>query len=271
MQDRDEPCFQKWGVLLVSHGTRNDAGRAEFYSTAAEVAANMPHVAVEPCFLELAEPDIETGVKRLADRRVEGICSVPLMLFASGHVKRDVPAAVKEAVRKHTTVPWGQAEHLGCHQTLLKLSAQRYRDAVADRHGVAPDETVVLMVSRGSRDPDAIREARRFAELRHAMIPLRLTEMCFVSMAEPAIDRRLKALNYDRVRRGVVQPHVLFSGRMLSYVQDQVAAAAASQPRIDWIVPDHLGSSDLLSRTIVDLVERAIFTNPPKILRTGHI
>jgi sirohydrochlorin cobaltochelatase len=271
MQDRDEQCAQKWGVLLVGHGTRNDAGRAEFQSTAAEVAAKMPHVAVEPCFLELAEPDIETGVKRLADRQVEGICSVPLMLFAAGHVKRDVPTAVEEAVQKHTTVPCVQAEHLGCHETLLELSAQRYHDAVADRHGVTPDETVLFMVSHGSRDPIAVREARRFAELRQAMTPLQLTEMCFVSMAEPALDRRLKALNFDGVRRGVVQPHVLFSGKMLSYVQDQVAAVAASQPQIDWIVPGHLGSSELLSRTIVDLAERTIFANPPKNLRTGHI
>lgn len=263
MKIREEPYAQKWGVLIVGHGTRNQTGRAEFYSTAADVAAKLPHLAVEPCFLELAEPDIETGVKRLADRGVERICSVPLMLFAAGHVKRDVPGAVEAAVRKHSGVPWVQADHLGCHETLVELSVQRYREAIAESHGVTPDETVLLLVSRGSRDPDAVGEARRFAELRQAARPLKMTEMCFVSMAEPALEHRLKNLDYGQVRRVVVQPHVLFSGKMQSYVQDQVNAIAASQSQVEWVVPAHLGVSELLSRTIVDLVERVVFANPP--------
>jgi sirohydrochlorin ferrochelatase len=261
MQDRNKIDAQGWGVLLVGHGTRNETGRAEFFSAAADVAASMPHIAVEPCFLELAEPDIGTGVRRLVERQVQRICSVPLMLFAAGHVKRDVPAAVEKAARAHANLPRVRAEHLGCHKTLLELSARRYREAVADRGAVEPEETLLLMVSHGSRDPSAIAEACRFAERRHALTPVRSTEMCFVSLAEPALDERLKTLEYRGIRRVVVQPHVLFAGRMLSRVQERVAAVAAGQPQIEWIVTRHLGASKLLTRTIVDLVERAIFAS----------
>jgi sirohydrochlorin ferrochelatase len=85
-------------VLLVGHGTRSEAGRAEFLRTAAALTECLPHLAVEACFLEMAAPGIPTAVRRLAGRHVRRICVVPLMLLAARHVKHDIPAAVTEAV-----------------------------------------------------------------------------------------------------------------------------------------------------------------------------
>ena len=89
------------GLLLVGHGTVDPCGSTEFMETAADVARVCGGVPVEPCFLELAEPDIQTGVARLAQRGVKHLTVAPLLLFAAGHAKHDIPRGVAAAVARY--------------------------------------------------------------------------------------------------------------------------------------------------------------------------
>jgi sirohydrochlorin ferrochelatase len=260
---------QNWGVLLVGHGTRNERGRAEFLETACDVAAQIPHALVEPCFLELGEPDIAAGIRRLAEQRVDRICVVPLMLLAAGHVKRDIPTAVREAAENSGAPPWIFAEHLGCHPGLLQLSAQRYDEALAEFGSTAPNhtqtqnDTLLLLVARGNRDPAAIAEMHRFGQLRRETAPARQVRTCFVALAEPAFDDVLANADRATFRRIVIQPHLLFVGRMLSTLRQRVEVVANSSPDTQFVVTGHFGPSPLLTRTIVDLIERAGCVKPP--------
>ncbi|MEE3220587.1 MAG: CbiX/SirB N-terminal domain-containing protein, partial [Planctomycetota bacterium] len=78
------------GLLLVGHGTRSSRGRDELLTTANAVGSRM-EIVVEPAFLELTEPTIDDAVTRLADRGVRRMTVMPLLLFAAGHAKRDIP------------------------------------------------------------------------------------------------------------------------------------------------------------------------------------
>src|SRR5258707_5141020 len=96
------------GLLLVGHGTRDAAGLDEFAVVVerVRVAASEP---VEGCFLELARPTIGEGLARLVDRGVRRVTVVPVLLFAAGHAKRDIPAAVEEAAARHPEITVRQA------------------------------------------------------------------------------------------------------------------------------------------------------------------
>src|SRR5688500_8451642 len=85
--------MQALGYLLVGHGTRDAIGQAEFLQLA-KLVAERASVPVEPCFLELAQPTIEEGLQRLAQRGVQRVLIIPLLLFTAGHAKQDVPEAV---------------------------------------------------------------------------------------------------------------------------------------------------------------------------------
>jgi sirohydrochlorin ferrochelatase len=242
-----------WGTLLVGHGTRDATGRAEFLTTAASVAELLPHMAVEPCFLELAAPDIAAAVERLLKRRVTGICVMPLMLFAANHVKRDTPAAVADAVDKFGGLPTTQAPHLGCHERLLELSVRRYQESLAGRQREAVENTLLIMVGGGSRDPEAIEEMRRFVRLRCEITRVGGRETCFAALAEPSLAQTLAKAAHGPYRHVVVQPHLLFEGRLLARVRDQVALTAANSPKT-WTVASHLGVSPLLAEAVVRIV-----------------
>src|SRR5438105_3545533 len=118
------------GLLLICHGTRDPAGIAEFLALAERVRGAAGPRPVEACFLELAEPTIDGGIARLAERGVRRITIVPLLLFAAGHAKRDIPRAVAAAVERFPGMETRPTLPLGCHERLLALSARRYAEAI---------------------------------------------------------------------------------------------------------------------------------------------
>ena len=263
------------GLLLVGHGTRDTAGCEEFLRTAASVAdrlgsvANrMGHVAVEPCFLELAEPTIDEAIERLADRNVDCLSVMPLLLFAAGHAKDDIPQAVRAAVnasgfaRRLTTSAdvISQLPHLGCHPKLLELSALRFHEAIADQPLASSAQTTLVMVGRGSRDKQATTEMRQFSKLRHDGAQVKQTEVCFVAMAEPLIQPYLDQLAQSDAQRIVVQPHLLFGGQLLAKIADLVGEMAQQHPDQEWIVTRHLGPHALLEDAMVDIVTNELPT-----------
>src|SRR5690606_20251254 len=129
---------------------------------------------VEPCFLELASPDISAGVARLAGCGAQRWVVTPALLFAAAHAKRDIPELVTQAIRELSLdgVEWAMAEPLACHEELLEHSAQRFREAIPD--AAEPQATQVIMVGRGTSDVEAIAEFRRFTELRAKRTPVAL-------------------------------------------------------------------------------------------------
>jgi sirohydrochlorin cobaltochelatase len=81
-------------------------------------------------------------------------------------------------------------------------------------------------------------------------------------MAEPAFDQVLDDVDPEMFGRVVIQPHLLFVGRMLSSLRQRVETLAKSYPDNHWSVSEHLGRSPLLTSTIVDLIERSGCTPP---------
>jgi sirohydrochlorin cobaltochelatase len=229
------------GLLVIGHGTREPAGVAEFLMTAERIAAEVAPLKSEACFLELAEPTIDAAVARLAAAGIREILVAPLILFAAGHAKRDIPEATAAAAAKHGISVIEQLPHLGCRPEVLHLSARRYRTACEmDGPGNA-SQTLLLMIGRGSRDPTATAEMHEFAALRQAEAPCGRLEVAFTAMAEPGFEEALEAAGRLPFRRVVVQPHLLFAGQLLDRIRAAVADSARRFPDREWIVTGHLG------------------------------
>jgi len=252
---------QKHGLLLVGHGTRNQDGQAEFLQVAQAISELRPEWAIEPCFLELATPSIDQGLARLMEHKIEALTVAPLLLFAAGHAKRDIPQAVGQALTPYGPLKHRQTGPLGCHEAILELSARRYREAVAELEPVPPEKTILLMVGRGSRDETASAEMRRFANLRAARTPVARVETCFYAMARPSLEETLPRLADLGYRRVVVQPHLLFEGELLAAMRERVDQMAHSQGAQQWVVTAPLGPAPNVARALVDRAESTLVTS----------
>jgi sirohydrochlorin ferrochelatase len=239
-------------LLLVGHGTRETAGVAQMLDLARQLAARLPETIVEPCFLELAEPTIGEGMDRCVDRGAHEIVVSPLLLFAAGHAKRDIPQAVAAAAARHAGLAVRQSPHLGCHRRLLELSALRFAEAVGQLSADEAARTLLVMVGRGSRDPAATSEMAAFSRLRFEHERLGWLETCFIAMARPSLDEALAVVAAMPFERIVIQPHLLFAGELSARVRDATEQAAIQWPERQWIAAAPLGPHPLLIQAVIE-------------------
>ena len=115
-------------VLLIAHGSRHQAANDDLRELAARLAAAGEFSIVEPCFLELAEPDIATGGSRCVARGATRVLMVPYFLSAGVHLFRDLTAARDDLSRIHPQVEFRLGPPLGPHPLLDQLVAARARD-----------------------------------------------------------------------------------------------------------------------------------------------
>ena len=255
--------MQGHGLLVVGHGTRYEPGVAEFRQAAQQVAERLPGTVVEACFLELAQPTLEAGIDRAVERGVERLIVAPLILFAAGHAKQDIPALVAAAAARHPRLVTRQARPLECHPAIIELSTQRCQQALQNRPEISSGDTLLLMVGRGSRDSDANSEMFRFARLRWERWPAGWLETCFVAMTEPSLGRGLSLAGRLPVRRVVIQPHLLFQGELLHGLHHAVSDFRRRMRAIDWVVTGHLGPDALLADALIERAEQAL-TDPAR-------
>lgn len=250
-----QPFPQHCGLLVVGHGSREDVGLREFLATVDLMQLQAGPTPVEPCFLEFAEPSIAAGFKRLIERGVRNVIVSPVLLFAAGHAKRDIPDAVRAAAAQAPGVTTRQAEHLGCEPSLLALSQQRYDDALG-RAAKRLDQSVLVLVGRGSLDAEATTEMHTFARERARIMQSGGTsspvvEVAFVAMAEPRLPAVLQQIAAGPPKQIVVQPHLLFGGVLLDRIVDAVREFAARFPQHEWLTAGHLGPHPLVARALL--------------------
>ena len=229
----------------------------EFLATASLVAQAAEGVPLEPCFLEFAQPTIPEAFRRLIARGAKSVVVVPVLLFAAGHAKRDIPAAVAQVAAGFPGIAVRQAPHLGCHDEIVLLSHERYEQAMA-ASGTSHVETRLVLVGRGSLDDEATAEMHRFAALRAARLAITPVDVGFVAMAEPKLTEVLAAAAVSGARQIVVQPHLLFGGILLDRIRDRVADFAQRFPHVHWITTAHLGTAPRVAGAIVARVKDSL-------------
>jgi sirohydrochlorin ferrochelatase len=132
-------------LVLVAHGTRNEAGTALVGRLADEVGRRLPGVPVRLAFVDVRRPTVADVLADLSERPGPAIV-VPAFLAAGYHVREDLPQQVADAV------PGGRAlitPLLGPDPLLIAAAANRLA-AAGRRTG-----DVVVLGAAGSRDPRA--------------------------------------------------------------------------------------------------------------------
>jgi sirohydrochlorin cobaltochelatase len=237
-------------LLVVGHGTRSTAGVAEFTAFIDRLKRRMPTAfpAVEGGFIELSDPPVTDAAGALATTGHLDMVAVPLVLVAAGHGKGDIPAALLRETVRHPGMTYRYGRPLGPHPVLLDLVAARV-DATDD--GTPRDDVHVLLVGRGSTDPDANAEITKVARLLWEGRGWAGIETAFISLADPAVPAGLERLRRLGARRIVVAPYFLFSGILPDRVVEQTRAYAADHPELAVTVADVIGDCEELA----DLVE----------------
>ena len=189
-------------LLLIGHGTRDIQGKKAFLDFAdayQELDASRP---VIPCFLELTEPLILDGVKRCVEEGLTDITVLPILLFAARHTKFDVTQALDIAKRQYPIVNFFYGRHFGNTPHLLDL--WRSRLLQLEQKDIPLDETILLVVGRGSSDPDANSDVYKFSRLLWEGSHYKNVETCFIGITHPRLTEGFERARLFRPKRIIV-------------------------------------------------------------------
>jgi sirohydrochlorin cobaltochelatase len=242
------------GLLIAGHGSADDAGAAQFRLFAERVGKRLAPdgVPVAGGFIELSPPPIRDAVAELVAAGARRLAAVPLMLVAAGHAKGDIPAALYRERTRHPGLELAYGRPVGPHPAILSVLRKRLAEAGAD------PATTVLLVGRGSRDPDANAEVAKVARLLAETAAVAGVEYGFVSLAPPGVAAGLDRCRRLGARRVVVLPYFLFTGVLPVRVTGQARAWAAAHPDVAVACADVIGDCDELASVVVERYGEAL-------------
>jgi len=246
-------------LLLVGHGTRSQAGVAEFGRLIERVRrlAKGGPAAVDGGFIELSRPPVGEVVARIrpAGNAPWEVVAVPLVLTAAGHGKGDIPAALVREQLRHPGLSYRYGRPLGPHPVLQEVLAARIDAALA---GAPRAGSYVVLTGRGSTDPDANAEVAKVARLLWEGRGYDAVELAFISLAQPSVPAALERAHKLGARRVVVAPYFLFPGILPDRVAAQSRAFASGQPGLDVRVAGLIGDCAELATLVLERYSEAL-------------
>jgi sirohydrochlorin cobaltochelatase len=251
------PPTQPPALLVVGHGTKDEAGAEEFRQLVERTGKLLAAqgVVAGGGFIELSPPPLAEAVAALVADGHRRFAAVPLMLVAAGHAKGDIPAALEREKERHPGIEVSYGRPLGPHPALLDALTQRL-DAVLD---VADrPHTMVVLVGRGSTDPDANAEVAKVARLLFEGRGLGGVEPAFISLASPGVPAALERCRRLGAERIVVLPYFLFGGVLPDRIVAQSEDWAAGYPDVPVTVAGLIGDCDELAGIVAERYAEAL-------------
>jgi sirohydrochlorin ferrochelatase len=239
-------------VLYIGHGSRvREANQqaADFLTKSME-AISAP--IQEYCFLELAKPTIAEGVARCIEQGASKIAVVPLLLLTAGHAKVDIPEELEKIKKDYPLIEIHYGRPLGVHDSIVDILMERMNEQEIPIN----KESSVLLVGRGSSDPDSPRDLSIIAEKLKIKGDFYSVSTCFLAAAHPTFQEGLNSVIHSEGRQVVVIPYLLFTGILMKEMEKIIASLDNNGKEI--ILCSYLGYHKNLQTILADRVQEVI-------------
>ncbi|MEI8250211.1 MAG: sirohydrochlorin chelatase, partial [Synechococcus sp. ELA057] len=254
------------GVLVCGHGSRNRLAVEEFARLAAALRRTLAPVPLEFGYLEFARPILRDGLDALRAQGVRHVLAVPAMLFAAGHAKNDIPSVLNTyAAETGLRIDYGR--ELGVDRQMILAAGARIRQCLerddAERRGaglpeVPLHETLLVVVGRGSSDPDANSNVAKVTRMLVEGFGFGWGETLYSGVTFPLVEPGLRAVVRLGYRRIVVFPYFLFSGVLVSRIRQHTQRVAQDHPDIRFLEASYLGDHPQVLGTFRERVEEVL-------------
>jgi sirohydrochlorin cobaltochelatase len=245
-------------VLICGHGSRDPEAIAEFELVAAALRPRLPDFDFATGYLEFARPTIRDGLTTLAARGARQILAIPGMLFAASHVKNDLPWEMNSFMADNPGIDVRLGRDLAIDPKLLRAAADRVAGAAADP-AIARAETLLVVVGRGTNDPDANSNISKLARMLWEGMGFGWAETAFSGVAHPRVDAALTRAARLGFRRIILFPYFLFTGVLVKRIYAQTDAVARLFPEIEFVkalyLRDHPEVLDAFNDRVSELRE----------------
>ena len=253
-----ESSNDQLGVLICGHGSRNRLAVEEFAQMVEALRPKLAPMPVEHGYLEFARPILRDGLESLRQQGVTRVLAIPAMLFAAGHAKNDIPS-VLNTFTAETGLPIDYGRELGVDRLMVAAAGARVRECLESNPSAVPlAETLLVVVGRGSSDPDANSNVAKVTRMLVEGFGFGWGETVYSGVTFPLVEPGLRQLVKLGFRRIVVVPYFLFSGVLVSRIRQHTQRVAADHPEVDFLSAGYLGQHPLVVDTFKERVEEVL-------------
>ncbi|MBI2001153.1 MAG: sirohydrochlorin chelatase [candidate division NC10 bacterium] len=245
-------------VLLVGHGSREAEGNAQFEAFVERVRPAFPGRVTRHCYIELATPGIPEGIDQCVAQGAARVVVLPVILFSSGHAKLEIPYEIDEAQGRHPGVDFRYARPLGVDPRILAILDERLAEAAVRMPPGDRAETAVLLVGRGSSDPDANGDLFKIARMLWEGRGFGWVETCFIGIAKPDYPTGIWRCVTLGARRVIVVPYMLFTGVLVKRMEAQLEGFRRDFQGIPMVLAGTLGGHPKLIEILVERHREAL-------------
>jgi sirohydrochlorin cobaltochelatase len=213
----------KQGILICGHGSRDKDGVTHFQTLVEKMRHRYPDKVVDYGFLEFAHPVYAAAVERMYQQGVRHIIALPAILFAGGHAKNDIPYEMNTLQQQYPDLKIVMASHLGITAPLLQLAQLMVQEAAAQTTAFPGEESCLLLVGRGTSDPDANADIAKLTRMLWEGMGFGFATTAYIGVTKPLLADVLPLLDKLPFKKIIVLPVFLFTGILLKRIYEQVA------------------------------------------------
>lgn len=231
-------------LVAVGHGSRDPRSAASITSLLDVLRGLRPWLDVRTAFLDLSAPRLTDVLDAVRAEGHLGAVVVPLLLGSAYHARVDVPATVRDVVRRHPRIRIGVTDVLGPDPRLAAVALRRLIDAGAS---VEDPELGVIVAAAGSSHPEANDAVAGVARQWARQYDWAGVSPAFAAAAQPDARAAVRSLHERGARRIAVASWFLAPGRLPDRIID---GARAEDPSA--MIAEPLGNAVEIADVIVD-------------------
>lgn len=256
MQAETNPQF---GIVIAGHGSRDADGIQEFEQLIELVRERAPQHQVSHGYLEFAGPTIDQAIAAHTTQAAKQIVMVPGILLAASHAKNDMPSELLTFAREYPDIDFHFGAPMGLHPLLLQVVQQRIVEAESTSpHTVRRADTCLVLVGRGTTDPDANGEVAKFARMIEEGMGFGASYVCYSGTAKPLVADGLRAavkLGYARL---IVVPFFLFDGILVKRIYEAADTLQEREPNLEVLKAGYLGVHPNVADVLIARAQEAV-------------
>lgn len=136
------------------------------------------------------------------------------------HAKSDIPVEIDKVRVRFPQVKVTYGKPIGVNQEVTKAVAARIEEA-----GYQGERARILLIGRGSSDPDVKRDVFGIADDVRSLLPHAEVFPCFITACEPNYRDVLAQLSADDDGPVYIVPYLLFTGILMKEIESEAAQA----------------------------------------------
>ncbi len=143
---------------------------------------------------------------------------IPVLLLTAVHAKKDIPEKLLQLKETYPSVEVRYGRPIGVHPYMIEILSEHFFNS---SDSLNPD-TMVILVGRGSSDPDVKRDLGTIAEMLRKRLNLKRVSDCYLTGVGPSFEQVLYDAKESGIKEIFIIPYLLFTGILMNSLKRKI-------------------------------------------------